>query len=428
MRQTTLLVIFTVLISGIHCANLNAQPKRLAPGVLKVIPANIDARDSYSLPMPLEGIQAEAFTPNYAPILNTLHGQTKNVVFFRNVWQYEFGFTGLRQIKLRLTDSVNSPNGAENVWYMVYRIRNTGKNISYEKVQKDQRFEKLSNQIKRDSEDFKVASKFIPHFYLNGWVKKPGTSQYNEVRYRDQIYPEALRLIRQAEDRNRFLLDKIELMSVKVPRVKTAADDGIWGVAIWRNVDPNIDFVNVNITGLTNAYRIETTADGTRNFRYRNLQLNFWRPGDSVRQAEDQVSYGIPLVDDPIRQIEICNRYKLPGPLIRGYLTSKSADQNVLAVEMDADIQFSTFKSTITPTLDQGKVPEKILRAFQISGIQIAPGASVNTSIKERKWTLSGKYNGEDVALVIQVEPQYWEPEGEKIRFINSLDNLWKYR
>ena len=428
MRQTSLLLVITLMLSVNQCNKLEAQrPKKLAPGVLKIIPANIDPRDSYSIPLPLEGLESEAYTPNYAPVLDTLHGQSKNVVFFRDVFQYEYGFTGLRQIRLNLVSTTGSL-AKENVWYMVFRIRNTGKNISYEKVQEDQRFEHMKNQIKLNQDDFEIKSKFIPHFYLNGWVKKPGSDEYEEVSYRDQIDPESLRLIRQAEDRNRFLLDKVEMMNARIPRVKTAADDGIWGVAIWRDVDPKIDFVNVNISGLTNAYRIETTADGSRKFNHRNLQLNFWRPGDTVRQAEDQVAYGIPLVDDPVRQIEICNRYKLPGPLIRGYVVSRKADQNLLVVEMDADIQFSTFKSTITPELDAGKLPESIAKAFENAGVEVAAGAGVNTDIAERKWNLRGKTGGEDVELILQVEPQYWEPAGDRIKFINGLDYLWNYR
>ena len=428
MRQTSLILVIAFLISACHCIETEAQqPKKLAPGVLKVIPANIDARDSYSIPLPLEGLESEAYTPNYAPVLETLNGQSKNVVFFRDVWQYEFGFTGLRQIRLNLVSTEGNLE-EKNVWYMIYRIRNTGKNVSYEKVQEDQRFEHLKNQIKLNQDDFDIQSRFIPHFYLNGWVKQPGSNEYQEVSYRDIIDPEALRLIRQAEDRNRFLLDKVEMMNARVPKVKSAADDGIWGVAIWRGVDPKIDFVNVNIRGLTNAYRIETTADGSRKFNHRNLQLNFWRPGDTVRQAEDQVAYGIPLVDDPVRQIEICNRYKLPGPLIRGYVVSRKADQNLLVVEMDADIQFSTFQSTITPDLDGGKLPDSIRKAFENAGVEVEDGVGVNTDIAERKWNLRGKAGGEDVELILQVEPQYWEPAVDRIKFINSLDYLWNYR
>ena len=199
-------------------------------------------------------------------------------------------------------------------------------------------------------------------------------------------------------------------------------------MAIWRNVDPRIDFVNVNVSGLTNAYRIKLNADGTREFKQRYLQLNFWRPGDSFRQADDVVDYGIPLVDNPIRQVEICNRYRLPGPLIRGYVVSSSADKNVLVAEMDAEIQFSTFKSTITPALDQGRVPPKILNVFKNSGIEVAAGAAVKADIPGKKWSVTGKMGDQTVPLILQVEPQYWEPDGEKIRFINSLDYLWNYR
>ena len=91
-------------------------------------------------------------------------------------------------------------------------------------------------------------------------------------------------------------------------------------------------------------------------------------------------------------------------------------------------IQFSTFQSTMTPDLDNGKLPAKVIQAFQVSGIEIEANASVKTDIPGEKWSFPGKMNGEDVALTLQMEPQYWEPDGEKIRFINSLDYLWNYR
>lgn len=415
-------VLTLVFVSG----NVQAQSKRLAPGVLKVIQPAIDARDSYSLPLPLDGLQTEQFSPNFAPLLDTLHGQSKQVIFYRDVWQYEFGFLGLRQARLNL----RGPDGNfryENVWYMVYRIRDTGSNVSYEQVQEEPRFGHIKNEIKRDQQDFEITTKFVPHFYMRGWVKPPG-GEYQRVSYRDQIDPEALRQIRQIEDRNRYLLDKVEMMNARIPRVKSPADDGIWGVAIWRDVNPRIDFVSVNISGLTNAYRIDTDQAGVRNFKYRNLQLNFWRPGDRVRQDDDRVVFGIPLVDDPIRQIEICKRYDLPGPLLRGYVVSKTADQNVLVVEMDADIQFSTFKSTVTPALDKGELPAAIKAAFAKSGVEIADGAQVKPLIAEQKWSLTGSMNGEEQQLQLVVEPQYWEPRGEGIRFINSLEHFWIYR
>ena len=110
---------------GWSADGLAQQPKRLAPGVLKIIPANIDARDSFSLPMPLKGLESEKYSPNFAPVLDTVHGQSQNVIFFRDVWQYEFGFLGLRQVELPLPTDEGIKT--KNVWYLVYRIRNTGK-------------------------------------------------------------------------------------------------------------------------------------------------------------------------------------------------------------------------------------------------------------------------------------------------------------
>ena len=142
MHRITILSLLVSLIFTTISGDSFAQ-KPLAPGVLKVIPATIDARDTYSLPMPLLGLKAQPFSPNYAPIQNTLFGQSQNVVFFRDVWQYEFGFTGLRQAKLLLS----TPQGKlrQNVWYMMYRIRNTGVNASYDKVKQDPRFEHIKN-------------------------------------------------------------------------------------------------------------------------------------------------------------------------------------------------------------------------------------------------------------------------------------------
>ncbi|MEM9412553.1 MAG: hypothetical protein AAGA30_15675, partial [Planctomycetota bacterium] len=424
-----LLVLSVIMITLANQCNgqLTGQPKPLASGVLKVIPPNIDVRDSYSLPLPLENLESQTFTPNYAPVLDTLNGQTKNVVFFRDVWQYEFGFLGLRQQRVQTHDQQGKAK-TENVWYLVYRIRDTGKNMSYEKVQEDQRFDHIKNELKRDQDDFEVKSRFLPHFYLTGWVK-PDDGDYERVVYRDQIDPIVLNQIRLAEDRNRQLLDKFEMMNSQIPRVKSANDDGIWGVAIWKDIDPRIDYVSVIVRGLTNAYRFDTSSSSSeRKFKYRNLQLNFWRPGDRVNQTDDDITYGIPLVDDPIRQIEICQKYRLPGPLLRGYIQSQSANQNVLALEMDAEIQFSTFQSSVTPPLDKGALPESIRQGFANSGVEIPANVKVKPVIPGQKWTLPGKVNGVTQTLILMVEPQYWEPAGDGIRFINSLEHLWIYQ
>ena len=97
------------------------------------------------------------------------------------------------------------------------------------------------------------------------------------------------------------------MMNADLPVIKSPSDPGVWGVAIWGDVDPNIDYLSVYVSGLTNAFRIDRNAEGEISFRRKTLQLNFWRPGDAIVQERDRVDYGIPLVDKPAEQIEICS-------------------------------------------------------------------------------------------------------------------------
>lgn len=419
-----LIIPLTICIALAPTALCPGQPKPLAPGVLKVIPATIDARDTYSVPMPLLGLDSKVFQPNFAPFTDTLHGQTQNVVFFRDVWQYEFGFTGLRQATLPLQTANGTVN--QNVWYMIIRIRNTGVNASYEKVQEDERFEHIKNSLKRNDENYEVKTKFKLDFYLNGWVREG--NDYKAVSYRDQIHPAAQQRIREIEDKERFLLDKVEMMFAKFPLAKGSNDGERWGVVIWTGVDPRLDYVSVTVRGLTNAFRIYTTPEGERKFKYRTLQLNFWRPGDTVGQDRDQITYGIPLVDDPVEQVNICRKYRLPGPLLRAYQVSESANQEILVAELDAQIDLTDFQSALTPLLDQGKLPAELVAAFKNAGIDIPADTTVNTDIAGKKWSFSTQLGDKTSNFVIQLEPQFWEVVGERIRFIKSLDHLWIYR
>ena len=96
------------------------------------------------------------------------------------------------------------------------------------------------------------------------------------------------------------------LTSVQMPKVELAADadgPGVWGVAMWLDVDPETDFFSVYVTGLTNANRWQEPAQGFRagdpagtgrSFARKALQLNFWRPGDQYGENEREIRFGVP--------------------------------------------------------------------------------------------------------------------------------------
>lgn len=405
----------------------NAQAKKLAPGVLKVIPAIPNVRDSYSLPTVLPGLNSSSFEGNFVSGRDTLHGQTRNIVFFRDVWQYEFAFLGLRQLCYKQ----NNEFGHKNIWYMVYRVRNTGANLTYEEVKEDPRFTHLKAELKRDDSAYTRQEKFVPRFTLRGWAQTD-KDKYEEVSYRDKISPRVLRKIQAVEDPNQRLLDTVEMMRTQLPVTKSANGAGAWGVAIWENVNPTIDYVSIDVHGITNAFRIAKEADGNIGFRRKTLQLNFWRPGDTRMEHNDRVRYGIPLVDDVPRQIRICQRYHLPGPLLRGYLVSERANQNVLVAEIDAETSLLNLKSDLIGQLDAGKskgipwskAPEQLKKAFSDAAISIPEKTKVSQIIEGKKWSV--KFD--DTEYVISTEPQFWEPQFGGIRFIKSLDHVWVYR
>ena len=426
--------VFCFVTSG---GTAQGQAKRLAPGVLKVIPAEPDVRDSYSLPTVLPGLSVNSFDGNFVSDRDTLHGQTQNVVFFRDVWQYEFAFLGLRQLCYKQSNEF----GHRNIWYLVYRVRNTGANLTYEEVKEDPRFTHLKSELKRNEDNYSRTEKFVPRFTLKGWVQKD-IGVHEEVAYRDKISPRVLRKIQGVEDSRQRLLDTVEMMRTQLPVTKSANGAGAWGVAIWENVDPSIDHVSVDVNGVTNAFRLDRDTEGNITFRRKTLQLNFWRPGDGIAQHDDRIRYGIPLVDDFSRQIQICKRYHLPGPRINGYLVSEKADRNIQLVDLDAETSLTTLNSPIVDQISMAfdaarggnagaknltakvKVPEQIRTAFAERGVAISEPATMLEIIPGKKWS----FKSDDKIYEIVVEPQFWEPKFGGIRFIKSLDHVWVYR
>lgn len=406
--------------------------KSLAPGVLKVIPTVLDPRDSYSIPVELPGLTANQYKLNYGPQKSTLYQLGQNTIFFRNVWQNEFAFTGLRQAKVLM----RYPDGTEKnktIWYMVYRIRDVGKSLSYEEV-KDQ-FQHSNFELRKDSavsDRSLAAQEFRPHFSLEGWIRPSEDEEYQKVVYGDINSGTLADYLQSIEDPNLKLHTKDEISKVNIPLAQSENDSGVWGVAIWENVDPRVDYVSVYVSGLTNAYRINLDKDGNASFEYKTLQLNFWRAGDSFEEIKDQVEYGIPLVDSPVEQVRICRYYDLPGPIIRGYVVSDKANRDVPVASLDAEVNLVDFTSLVAAKLDeiptQGiterDLPEEVADAFAKVGFDLGNGIKVKTDIQGKRWTFTD--NGQK--YILQFEPQYWKPVGKGIDFTKSLDHFWIYR
>lgn len=405
-----------------------SEPRPLAPGVLKVFSPVLDARDTFTVPMPVPGLTTQAYEPNFAPKAFTAYGQTHDVVFFRDIWHIEFATVGLRQIEL----AYRLPDGEIQIrhyWYLPYRLRDVGRSITYREVADESAVARVQKQIQFDDPEATSAKPpaYYPDLQLVGWVfDEQGERQV--VRYRDQYLPDVAKEIQKVEDPHRRLYDKLEMPQQTIPLAESESDLGLWGVAIWEQVDPNIDFCSVQVRGLTNAYRLAQTLDGEVHLRRKVLQLNFYRPGDSVRQTRDKVSFGVPLVLEHGEQIEICKRYFLPGPQIHAVWYDGNHGNEILMAEIDAEVSLTDFTSPVTAQLDGGELPENLSMALDSVGLAVAPGAPVRTIVQGGMWQIAADRDGTSLTIDLKLRPQYWEKKDRGIRFIRTIDYLWVYQ
>jgi len=275
-----------------------APPKgfrELGPGVLTVIPADLatdDALQRADLLEVTEGLAGLAWTPQQAPANSTLVERGRMREYPRDIWCLEFAFKPPRLI------DVDVPAGdarmqRKRIWYLVYRVRNVGgRRLLTEPA------EGAVEKGRRRVEPFEAPIEFMPQFVLESL--EPVDAVEGAVAYRgylDRLVPAAMAAIRRREDPRRPLLDSVGMMESPLN-----PGEERWGVAIWEDVDPRIDFFSIYVRGLTNAVRwrkrpgavikpgdtpgsdVEETLEA--------LRLDFWRPGDDRDAGDRPTSVG----------------------------------------------------------------------------------------------------------------------------------------
>lgn len=279
-----------------------------APGVLTVIPPAPQPPETYDGPLTLTELidahpeiswQSENHPdgrPHYDPRSQTLEEMAKQVILRREIYSLEFSFKPLRQIYLDVPRA-DGRLQRKLVWYMVYRLRYRGGDLrpaadDVAGLPVYKRIESVSYSQRRA----------FPLLVLENHA--------TEERYIDQILPTAKDRIAIREKITAPLHNSVEISSIEIPLSSDEAAPGVWGVATWVDVDPNLDFLSVNVFGLTNAFELDGVgADAP--YRKKALSLNFYRPGDAVRQTEDEIRFGVPAFDDPAEQDYVLKQYGL---------------------------------------------------------------------------------------------------------------------
>ncbi len=282
----------------------------LAPGVLTVIPTAEEQGETFSGPGPIveivRGIPDLEWTPHYAAKSSTLLSLAQTAVLRRTIWNLEFAFKPMRLIEV----DVPQPSGKMRrklIWYLVYRIKNRGYAL-HPKPDTD-RWGHTTHAIEEVNYDTR---RFFPRFVL--------ASHEFSKEYADRVIPAAQRSIQRREDPGVKLHNTVEITRIPIPLSDDRLDRGVWGVVTWEDVDPRIDFFSVYVGGLTNAYRFHD-RDGAfgvgdppgtgREYTFKMLQLNFWRPGDEVLEHEREFRFGMPSEPNPAIEQQTLEKYGL---------------------------------------------------------------------------------------------------------------------
>jgi hypothetical protein len=266
--------------------------RRLAPGVLTVIPPRASS-DSHAIRGDLlevtKGLAEERkWTPKQAAAHTTLIERSKNREFERDIWCLEFAFKPPRFIDADMPVG-NLQMQRKRLWYLVYRVRNTGGRRTV--IDED-------DPTKRTVEPFETPVRFVPHFVLESLeplTEEEGDSAYRS--YLDRVVPNAMGPIRRREDPARELFDSASMAATDIP-----PGGERWGVAVWEDIDPRIDFFTITVRGLTNAIRWRERQGATfakdlppaaeMEHAVECLRLDFWRPGDDRDEVDEEMNVG----------------------------------------------------------------------------------------------------------------------------------------
>jgi hypothetical protein len=174
----------------------------------------------------------------------------EEIVRQEQLFVMEVTFKPMRMRWVYLTDPKTGVKKREVIWYLVYKAVNRPL---------DRRADDSDTKPK-NVEDRVPPMMFVPEFTL------VATDGGNRVVYHDVVIPEALADIRLRESkphRKLVLKDSVDIVQPVPSPTPDSAKTGnaIYGVAMWRGIDPDTDFFTVYMSGFSNAFLDRAAAN-----------------------------------------------------------------------------------------------------------------------------------------------------------------------
>jgi len=208
------------------------------------------------------------------------------------LWIAEVQYKPVRHLFMNVTDPATRQTKRELVWYMIYRVLPR----DYTELAGDSRdslLDKLQNPDLKPDNTVDAPEGFplqVPRFVLRG--DDEGKQQF----YPDEVNLQIQRSVFMREFKERSaelrLLNSVQAITEIIEPVSVTDPDplqkAVYGVAVWRNVDPKIDYLTVIMSGFSNAYRISQNDAGETIFEHKVIEQKFGRPGDIYNQQESE--------------------------------------------------------------------------------------------------------------------------------------------
>lgn len=184
------------------------------------------------------------------------------------LWMLDVELKPMRLRYLDLTDPQTGEVSKQQVWYLVYRVYNKPFRAADTAGSVDP-VNTLDTPYTRPM--------FEPELTLVTYDNP--ADQIPEQTIVGDIRPEAVNGLRPIEERTADITLNGAISAIRP--LPEPTDDGapIYGVAVFRDVDPETDFFKVIFRGFTNAYEIREDSQGKRVWR-KVLVQKFKRPGD----------------------------------------------------------------------------------------------------------------------------------------------------
>ena len=228
---------------------------------------------------------------------------------YPELWIGEVHYKPVRLMRLDLRDPKTGVVQKELVRYMVYRmiLRDPTELAGAETAELRRKLEDPNIDPANTLDPTVTLPLQLPRFIL-----KTEDNGQNEL-YVDEINLEIQKAVFEREFGRRGLtmkmLNSVEAIAEVGEPVpgddKDALSKAVYGVAVWRNVDPKADFFTVIMSGFSNAYRISTDENGNRIVEEKVIVQRFARPGDEFDQDEQEFRFINDLDTDGDGKIDI---------------------------------------------------------------------------------------------------------------------------